>query len=1218
MTVPTGAHSASAPYPGLRSFRGDEAELFFGREQQTDQLLDRLQKTRFLAIVGPSGCGKSSLVRAGMIAALQAGFMAGGSAHWRIAQMRPGARPLWRLASALAEPLALDLERKAGPTGIAFADATLRRGPLGLVELLQEQWLPEDASLLLLIDQFEEIFRFREEGSTDEADAFIALLLASAAQSAFPVYVVLTMRSDFLGDCAIFQGLPEAINEGQYLTPRMTREQTRSAIVGPARVFDGNVEPALVTQLLNEVGTDPDQLPLLQHALMRMWQQMQERTRASEERGEAGESDLTMDDYRVVGSIAKALSIHANQVYDSLAPAQQRIAELMFRRLTHRATGRRDTRRPARLDDVAAVAGATVEEVCAVVEEFRRPDRSFVTPPAGIPLTADTVLDIGHESLIRQWDRLNAWVDAEAKSADIYFRLRDSAAREQLKRAALWRSPELEEGLAWRDQEAPNAAWAKRYGTSGDFELSMLFVERSAEQQRIELEVAATARREREALELERREERERRLEEQARAGRKFRWLFGAAALVAVFAFGAFYEATVQKRRADEKAALAVVRQLNAEAAAALADSTNGRRVVRGLLLALASLKSAWTADAYETLVSHIDLLPQQPGKTWQTHNGEVRALAVSLDGRWLASAGSRQTQVQALDGNAAVITLEPQHGSLQALAFSADSRWLAAGCGHGREICIYDTTGWQVGRRLAHGDGIRSLSFDPQRGLLASASYHSPVVKIYDTGSWTEREPISTDARAAAFIPNSELIATSGGAKVALWKPVKFGKYDKLVEIQGNGARSLVSSADGRFLAIGSQLIEMSTDEKEEVRLTPREQELLPRGRWSSAAFSPDGRYLAGTDGDSGADGFVHIVDVAAGLEVSLLPEPAGAVVFTKANQLVVGNRDGAIVEWELAQLAEKSAYELPHDAEVRAVAFSPDGRWLATSSAGQLRIFKTGETREARSIGLQAETSGIAFTPDGRWLVTGVDTPRRSRVSRMDDAKVSIFDTSNWRQIGPLQHDGPVARIALSSDGRWIATVTPPSNPMEEHSGIHRQAKLRVWDAVSGVQAAWMLDAKTDGKPKPIDGGAGGPTEPTSGGDTALAEQAASWAPIFTADREDRMPNVRWLTSKTTQETELSAASRERAQRAHEETIEVAYSGDGRWLASGGKDRSVRLWHLMPEDLANDACGRLPRNLTCAEWRKSSDELPYMKTCPGLPDPPDIAQCSAGAATR
>ena len=184
-------------------------------------------------MVGPSGCGKSSLVRAGLIAALETGFLADAGAGWRIAEMRPGDRPLARLAAALLAPSALGPERGMDASEVAIGHAMLRRGPLGLVEILRETQLPARENLLLLIDQFEEIFRFREQGSAADADAFVALLLASFAQREVPIYVVLTMRSDFLGDCALFTGLPEAINDGQYLTPRLSGN--RSGLPSPDR-----------------------------------------------------------------------------------------------------------------------------------------------------------------------------------------------------------------------------------------------------------------------------------------------------------------------------------------------------------------------------------------------------------------------------------------------------------------------------------------------------------------------------------------------------------------------------------------------------------------------------------------------------------------------------------------------------------------------------------------------------------------------------------------------------------------------------------------------------------------------------------------------------------------------------------------------------------------------------------------------------------------------
>jgi MoxR-like ATPase len=197
-----------SPYPGLRPFEVDESHLFFGRDEQIDELLQRLHATRFLAVVGPSGCGKSSLVRAGMIAALGAGFMVAAGARWQITIMRPESHPMHSLAKALVGQAGIGAEEAEKEIATGFLEATLRRGPLGVVEALRDTPLPAATNLLILVDQFEEIFRFEREGGRDEADAFVSLLLATARQQEVPVYVVITMRSDFFGDCAIFEGLP--------------------------------------------------------------------------------------------------------------------------------------------------------------------------------------------------------------------------------------------------------------------------------------------------------------------------------------------------------------------------------------------------------------------------------------------------------------------------------------------------------------------------------------------------------------------------------------------------------------------------------------------------------------------------------------------------------------------------------------------------------------------------------------------------------------------------------------------------------------------------------------------------------------------------------------------------------------------------------------------------------------------------------------------------
>jgi energy-coupling factor transporter ATP-binding protein EcfA2 len=211
--------SPSNPFPGLRPFEAEEDHLFFGRETEIGDLLRRLGSHRFLSVTGTSGCGKSSLVRSGLIPSLHSGLMVKAGSSWRIAVMRPGEDPLGHLAAALDHPDVLGQGGELASTSRVLLEATLRRGSLGIVDAVRHARLLPYENVLIVVDQFEELFRFHPSGdieqSRDEAVAFVKLLLEATKQKTFPVYVVLTMRSDFIGDCMRYPGLPEAVNEGQ-------------------------------------------------------------------------------------------------------------------------------------------------------------------------------------------------------------------------------------------------------------------------------------------------------------------------------------------------------------------------------------------------------------------------------------------------------------------------------------------------------------------------------------------------------------------------------------------------------------------------------------------------------------------------------------------------------------------------------------------------------------------------------------------------------------------------------------------------------------------------------------------------------------------------------------------------------------------------------------------------------------------------------------------
>ncbi len=493
------------PFPGLRAFEPEEDYLFFGREKETDELRRRLRTTRFLAVIGSSGSGKSSLVKSGLIPSLHAGFMAQAGSNWRVAMLRPGEDPIGNLVKALQVSEVVPAMSTVQARDKTVLEVTLRDSSLGVAEAVRHAMLPMGDNLLVVVDQFEELFRFkrsRTKHNDDESVAFVKLLLDAAHQDYASVYVVITMRSEFIGDCMPFPGLPEAINEGLYLIPRMSRDEMRAAITKPVAVSGATIAPRLVVRLLNEVGDEMDRLPVLQHALMRTWDNWNAERRARnaeftekpiglksvKAEGEDLHSlfrtppsalrlPIDLRHYEAIGTMRSGLSRHGEEAYNDLPSERAKgIAERLFKTITDTTEEGRGVRNPAPLGRIAAVCAATEPEVAEVIETFRQPGRAFLQPPKAVPLNSDSIIDISHESLMRLWDRLVAWTKDEARSTEIYDRLNRSATRHAAGEESLWRNPQLQIGLRWRNENHPTAAWA---GDEQGFARSMKFLDRS-------------------------------------------------------------------------------------------------------------------------------------------------------------------------------------------------------------------------------------------------------------------------------------------------------------------------------------------------------------------------------------------------------------------------------------------------------------------------------------------------------------------------------------------------------------------------------------------------------------------------------------------------------------------------------------------------------------------------------------------------------------------
>jgi hypothetical protein len=500
------------PFVGLRPFKTEEGLLFFGRREQTLELLHQLQQSRFLSIVGSSGCGKSSLIRAGLIPKLKAGFLVEQRDQWRIATAKPGDAPTDNLARALVEAFQDERDSAAEAT---LAEDMRMSCTQAVIEYLSERLKESDANLLLLIDQFEEVFNFgryaekeiadtedmrdkdvqlleklERERRRDEAADYVTIMLG-LAQTDLPVYVVMTMRSDFLGDCDVFYGLPEAMNSSQYLVPRLIRPQRQEAIENPIRLYRQSISQRLLDRVLNDAGEEADQLPIMQHAMMRTW----EKWRATDDPA------VDLKHYEAAGTMKHALSNDAEEALSGMSEEDLDLTKRLFQTLTDNDPRGRRVRRPTHLLEIQAITGASREKLLEIISHFVSHGRSFLHLSQG---QADPLVDISHESLIRQWTRLRDWVTEESRYKDLYLRLVGMANRyyKPEPEDELLRGPGLQFALDWREKRTPNQAWANRYHPA--LAQALRFLDES--KARRDQDIAEAEQRHNEEVERERRE----------------------------------------------------------------------------------------------------------------------------------------------------------------------------------------------------------------------------------------------------------------------------------------------------------------------------------------------------------------------------------------------------------------------------------------------------------------------------------------------------------------------------------------------------------------------------------------------------------------------------------------------------------------------------------------------------------------------------------------
>lgn len=1030
-----------SPYVGLEPFQEADADRFFGRERLVADLITRVESSRHIVITGPSGSGKSSLVRGGLLPQLKNGALPH-SEQWLYASLNPGRTPLHALgrvtASLTGHLNAADDVRTKGQTDTSIL----------------HQWL--DIALgddgrrraVLFVDQFEEVFT--QVSDPNEQASFLDLLTHAAIQEGGRAVVLFTMRSDFISNCALFPQLNALLNQQFIQIGAMQPDELVRAIALPALHAGLQIDPDLIAQIVNDMGSEPGALPLMQFALKDLF---------DERRQHGGVLALTLSDYLARGGIRRALQRHADEQLKKLDEGEIDLVRAIFSCLIQVGRGAQDTSRTATFDELVP-AGTDRPRVADVIRKLA--DARLITTDE--QHDKDTVT-IAHERLIDAWPWLHQLVAENREAIALQNKISEDARQ--------WNENKQDNSYLYTGarlatvQEQLDAQKLVLSDLAKEFVAESIVARKREEQQQEEqrqreiLQATDLAKARQLQLEAE-----QKRVVDQEKATQRFRWLSVALAglvlialAAAAYAYGrqqaavtartaaeeSEQEAQAARQRAMVGEQLAVEAQETAEAERLVAQAAENRAVQalreaqeqssrqlaalaqnylddqldRAGLLSLQAYAISTTVEARASLLKSTTHNPQLT-TFLHGHDDSVSGLVVSTDGFIAASTGNDHLILWDLRNRQRIATLEsPAGAQITAIAMHPNDRTIVTGDTMGYLI-FWEIKGEEMGQTESldtflspHEGAISSLAFSPDGMLLASSSYRETMtarageVRVWN---WQQQElqlPLLhayvSSPRQIAFSPDGTVLATAGCAEIT--SPLRCDRGELVIW----------------NLEDGDVVSRLSTS---------------PYGEVLRLLFLPRHALLVG----GGVDGTLFTWDIndwetmprvltgATRVVYSLAASPSGEV-------LAVGG---------CRRLSEGLATQTCLDSEILTIHLEDEGLMTADR-----RFSLRGHGMGA---GNRNIVTNLAFLPDSHQML-----------STGSDGRIILWDISLEQQLARalFEQDQPITAAASSIDGRRVAT----SGCLDaDEDGRCRQAILRIWTVPEGqLQTSLELPGHT-----------------------------------------------------------------------------------------------------------------------------------------------------------
>lgn len=1144
----------ATPYVGLVPYREEDADFFFGRDDETRIVGGNLRAFGLTLLYGASGVGKTSLLRAGVIPELRRGMRENATAESERALFGVCVFSAWR-----DEPLPALMDAIRIAAAEAVGNDGLRPwGPGESVAEALRSWTERVRTLLVILDQFEDYFLYHPE--EEGAGTFAGELPAVVNDPNLRVHFLLSIREDALAKLDRFKGSIPRLFANYVRVPHLSRAAAREAIEGPLREWNSRrsphaeytVEPELVDAVLDATagglalvqgdvraeGSALDrervETPLLQLLMERLW-------RATVE---VGSHELTVSRLERLGGAQRIVENHLLDALGTLTSSERAVAADLFRFLVTRSKTK--IAHPA--SDLGEWTGHSEQEAGAVLDKLCRAESGRILRPVPPSPTSEgaTRYELFHDVLaepILEWRR-----DYE---------------QDRARKAAVRRFARVGGGLL---------ALTGIFAALGIWALVQRSEARSATRSAASLALASAAR-----------EELSTRLD--------------ASLLLGVAAY---------RESPNAEAASAVVGALEAaRRSGAEAILRGDRGGVRAIAFSPDSRTLA-SADFAGTLRLWDVREKVSLGEPLRGHTNEVWGLAFSRDGATLASASHDGTvRLWDVQSRTALGRLPIPHASLIAtVAFSPDGRTLAVG-GDGGLLQLWDASRRRpLGRPLVgHRDRVVSVAFAPDGRTLASAGYDG-TIRLWNVRS-RKLTGVIEDAHdgnvlSIAFGPDGRTFASSGSDDVLrVWNTRSRRLLGGPFGAGTGHIWSVAFSPDGRTLA--------SSGEDGTVRLWDARSH-APVGeplrghqdRVVSVAFSPDGRMLA----SSAYDGTVRLWAMprtaVLGQPIGRHGDPVKSVAFSPdGSRLASGGSDPTVGLWDPPTRRSIAPLEGERAASLESIAWSPDGSTLAAAAVDGSITLWDASAAEARAVlrGHDGAVQSISFAPDGRMLASGGF-----------DGTVRLWDLDEGGE--PLgepfrSHEGQVWSVAFSPDGRTLASAGS-------------DAMLRLWDVgghtllreiqLEDVDVALTVAFSPDGRTL-ASGSVGGLVQLWDGelhaplGEPLRGHERQVWSVAFSPDGR-RLASASDDGSVRLWDVEGLRALGGPLRPGSGPVLGVTFSPDGRAVASGGSDGTVRLWdgilwrNLV--DLEAHVCTLVVGNLSESEWQELVPGLEYRTPCP------------------